>query len=126
MRSAFLALAVGALVAPFPAAAQIYNYWGVGAIRSGFTTGQSTSTSQEQSSTVKQVYGGATYSATGENINASGPLGPDTSYTIARPGEPFQFSTTNQSAGLTSIESGSRTVTTQTTTNSLSVFSEIQ
>jgi hypothetical protein len=45
---------------------------------------------------------------------------------VARPGEPFQFSETWQPAGLVRAETTSRTVNSQTLTNSLSVFAEIQ
>jgi hypothetical protein len=120
-----LALIVGAAMAPLSASAQIYNYWGVGTIRAGTTTGSSTSVSTETSNSVQQVYGGSTYSATGENIQPGGALGPGQTYTVARPGEPFQFSETYQPAGLVSITNSTRTVDTNTLTNSLSVFSEV-
>lgn len=127
MRFAALALATcGGFFLTSPATAQIYNYWGIGSIRSGFTTGSTTSTSNEQSWYTNQSYGGMTYSATGENITPSGSLGPGTSYNVATPGAPFQFSESYFSGGLTSTGAGGKTVITNTLTNSLSVFAEIQ
>lgn len=121
-----LALIVGAAMAPLSASAQIYNYWyGPGTLRAGTTTGTSTSTSTETVNSVQQVYGGTTYSATGENIQPGGALGPGQTYTVARPGEPFQFSETYQPAGIVSITTTGKTAVTNTLTNSLSVFSEI-
>ena len=120
-----LALLLGVLVTPFPAGAQIYNYWGAGTLRAGTTTGSSTSTSNETVNTVQQVYGGSTYTTTGENIQPGGALGPGQSYTVARPGEPFQFSETYQPAGLVTVTTTGRSVNTNTLSNSLSVFSEI-
>ena len=121
-----LALLLGALAAPLPAAAQIYNYWnGGGSISVGTTTSQSSSTSREQGTGVTQTYGGSAYTVTGENITAGGALGPGQVYTVARPGEPFQYSQTQQDAGLTSVSTSSRTVDTTTLTNQLSVFANV-
>lgn len=120
-----LALLAGAVMAPLSASAQIVNYWSGGTLRAGTTTGSSVSTSTETSNSVQQVYGGTTYSTTGENIQPGGALGPGQTYTVARPGEPFQFSETYQPAGVVSITNTGRTVNTNTLTNSLSVFSEV-
>jgi hypothetical protein len=120
-----LALIVGVAMAPLSSSAQISNYWGAGTLRAGTTTGSSTSTSNETVNTVQQVYGGSTYTTTGENIQPGGALGPGQSYTVARPGEPFQFSETYQPAGLVTVTTTGRSVNTNTLTNSLSVFSEI-
>lgn len=119
-------LAIGALAAPFPAKAQIINNFGIGTVRSGVTTGSSTTTSQEQTNTVSQTFGGSAYTSSGENIQSGGALGPGQTYTVARPGEPFQFSETWQPSGLVRVETTNRTVNSQTLTNSLSVFAEIQ
>ena len=120
-----LALIVGAAMAPLSSSAQIFNNWAGGSIRAGVTTGSSSSTSTEIVNSVQQVYGGSTYSTTGENIQPAGPLSPGQTYTVARPGEPFQFSETFQPAGIVSITITGRTINGNTLTNSLSVFSEV-
>ena len=123
-----LALTLGGLIAPLSSSAQIVNYWGVGAVRSGVTTGTSVTTSRERTNSLEQIYSGSVYTVSGENItaNGNGNLGIGQTYNVASPGSPFQFSETYQPSGLTQITTFGREVDTTTNTNSLSVFSEIQ
>jgi len=121
----FLALLMGAALAPFSASAQIFNTFGAGVIRAGTTTGQSTTTSRETTNTVQQTYGGSIYSSTGQNITSDGKVGLGQEYSIAEPSAPFQFSESFQPAGITSVTTTGRTLDTTTVTNTLSVFSEI-
>jgi hypothetical protein len=97
-----------------------------GVMRSGFTTGTASITSREITTTTSQNFNGAVYTATGENIKSlSGVLGSGQTYTLERQGEPFQFSESYFSGGLTNITTTQKSVDTQSVTNSLSVFAEV-
>ena len=94
-----------------------------------FTTGTVTShttTTTTMSETIRQVdYNiGHSYTVSGTNINipATPALGAD--YSIQVQGEPFQFSETYFGAGVSRVTDINRTITTQSTTDSLSVFSQ--
>ena len=115
-----------AFAAPISVSAQIINNFGRGTVRAGVTTGSSVTTSRENSWYLNNSYSGAEYSATGVNVEASGNLGPGTTYKIAKPGDPFQFSESYFSGGLTSFSSGGKSTETRSISNQLSVFSEIQ
>jgi hypothetical protein len=126
MRKHLLGVLIGGLLAPFPASAQIYNYFGPGNIQAGVTTGQSITTSRETSNSFQQIYGGNAYTVSGENIIANGPPGPGQTYTVMNNnGSPFQFSETWQPAGIVSNTFTGKQLDSSTITNSLSVFSQI-
>ena len=78
------------------------------------------------SETIRQVdYNiGHSYTVSGTNINipTTPALGAD--YSIQVQGEPFQFSETYFGAGISRVTEIDRTITTTSTTDSLSVFSQ--
>ena len=94
-----------------------------------FTTGTVTSetTSRTEVTEIVNVveYSTATsYTVTGTNINI--PVSPvlGASYTQINPGEPFQFSETVMTPGISSVTDMSRTTITDSFTTSISVFTQ--
>ena len=76
--------------------------------------------------TIKQIeYAtGTSYTVTGTNINIPGNPKPGANYTITTPGAPFQFSETLLEPGIAKETWIERTTTTDSTTNSISVFTQ--
>ena len=76
--------------------------------------------------TIRQVeYStGTSYTVTGTNINNPGTPSPGASYTIMDQGAPFQFSETYLGTGLAKETWIDRTTETNSTTTSISVFTQ--
>ena len=112
---AFLSFLIGA-----PAYSQV--------VTPNFTTGtvNSTTVSTQNITEVYKIetYGGTQYSVTGSNITPTGNLGPTATYAVTDPTKDFSFSQVKLDAGIISTTDLNRTITTTSTTNSLSVFSQ--
>ena len=67
---------------------------------------------------------GESYTVTGTNINIPSNPKPGADYAIITPGAPFQFSETYLGPGVAKETWIERTTTTDSTTNSLSVFTQ--
>ncbi len=67
---------------------------------------------------------GTSYTVTGTNINIPSNPAPGASYTIVDQGAPFQFSETFMGPGISSETSIERTTITDSTTNTISVFTQ--
>ena len=67
---------------------------------------------------------GHSYTVSGTNINIPSTPALGAGYAIQTQGEPFQFSETYFGAGISRVTDINRTITTQSTTDSLSVFSQ--
>ena len=67
---------------------------------------------------------GESYTVSGTNINIPSNPGPDTNYTQITPGAPFQFSETYLGPGIASEIDIDRTITTESYTTSISVFTQ--
>ena len=67
---------------------------------------------------------GTSYTVTGTNINIPSNPAPGASYTIIEQGAPFQFSETFMGPGISSETSIERTTITDSTTNTISVFTQ--
>ena len=67
---------------------------------------------------------GTSYTVTGTNINIPSTPTPGASYTIVDQGAPFQFSETIMGPGISSETSIERTTITDSTTNTISVFTQ--
>ncbi len=94
-----------------------------------FTQGSMTSTTtttQTVNETIQvKVYGGDYASYSGINVTPSGAIGASgTTYSVTNAGEQFQLETVTRAAGLVEQQDITRTITTNSTTNSLSVFSQ--
>ena len=94
-----------------------------------FTTGTVTSdtTSRtEVTETIVQIeyMTGSSYTVTGTNINIPTVPAPGTQYTQIDPGAPFQFTETYLQPGISTETSITRTTITESTTNSISVFTQ--
>ena len=118
MRCGFVLLL---LLAPLPA-------WGQ-TVTPNFTQGSMTSTTtttQTISETIQvKIYGGDYASYSGVNVTPSGAIGASgTTYSVTNAGEQFQLETVTRSAGIVEQQDITRTITTNSTTNSLSVFSQ--
>jgi hypothetical protein len=76
--------------------------------------------------TIRQVEytTGESYTVTGTNINIPGTPAPGANYSIITPGAPFQFSETYLGPGLAKETWIDRTTETQSTTTSISVFTQ--
>ncbi len=76
--------------------------------------------------TIRQVEytTGTSYTVTGTNINIPGVPKPGANYSVITPGAPFQFSETILGPGLSKETWIERTTTTDSTTNSTSVFTQ--
>ncbi len=67
---------------------------------------------------------GESYTVSGTNINIPSNPGPDTNYTQINPGAAFQFSETYLGPGIASEIEIDRTITTESYTTSISVFTQ--
>jgi hypothetical protein len=99
------------------------------AVTPNFTQGSMTSTTtttQTVNETIQvKVYGGDYASYSGINVTPSGAIGASgTTYSVTNAGEQFQLETVTRAAGLVEQQDITRTITTNSTTNSLSVFSQ--
>ena len=98
-------------------------------ITPSFTQGSmqaTTTTTQTVTETIDtDVYGGAYSSWSGTNVVPSGNIiDPQTTYTIHTAGEQYQLETVTRPAGVVEHIEIDRTITTNSTTTSLSVFSQ--
>ena len=115
------ALFLALILLPLPAIGQ--------SVTPNFTQGSMTSTttsSQTISETIQiKIYGGDYTSYSGTNITPSGAVGAaGTTYSVTTAGEPYQLETVTRTAGIVEQQDITRTITTSSTTNSLSVFSQ--
>ena len=88
-----------------------------------FTQGSMTSTTTTNTSINETInierFGGEYSSWSGTNVTPT-----DTGYTIVNPGEQFQYETITRAAGIIETENIIRSVTQDSVTTSLSVFSQ--
>jgi hypothetical protein len=94
-----------------------------------FTRGTITATTESTSKvmeTIRQVEytTGTSYTVTGTNINIPGTPKQGASYSVMTQGAPFQFSETYLGPGVAKETWIDRTTETQSTTNSVSVFTQ--
>jgi len=94
-----------------------------------FTRGTVTATTETQTKiieTIRQVEytTGTSYTVTGTNINIPDTPTPGANYTIVNQGAPFQFSETYLGPGVAKETWIDRTTEQQSTTNSISVFTQ--
>jgi len=94
-----------------------------------FTRGTITSETKSHTEiieTIRQVEytTGESYTVTGTNINIPGTPQRGAGYSIVTPGAPFQFSETYLGPGIAKETWIERTTTTDSTTNSMSVFTQ--
>ena len=94
-----------------------------------FTRGTITSETKSRTEiveTIRQIEytTGTSYTVTGTNINIPGSPAPGTSYSIMNQGAPFQFSETYLGPGVAKETWIDRTTTQDSTTNSISVFTQ--
>jgi hypothetical protein len=94
-----------------------------------FTQGSMTSTTtstQTINETIQiKTYGGDYASYSGVNVTPSGAIGAaGTTYSVTNAGEEFQLDIVTKPAGIVEQQDITRTITTSSTTNSLSVFSQ--
>jgi hypothetical protein len=94
-----------------------------------FTRGTITATTESTTKvieTIRQVEytTGTSYTVTGTNINIPGTPHQGANYTIMNQGAPFQFSETYLGPGMAKETWIDRTTETQSTTNSVSVFTQ--
>ena len=73
----------------------------------------------------QEIFGGAYNSWSGTNVVPSGTIeAQNTTYTVHTAGEPFQLETVERIAGVVETIDIDRTITTNSTTTSLSIFSQ--
>ena len=94
-----------------------------------FTRGTVTSDTTSTTTVVETIHQieyttGSSYSVTGTNINVPSNPGRNANYSVTTPGQPFQFSETYLGPGIASETWIDRTTTINSTTNSLSVFTQ--
>ena len=94
-----------------------------------FTRGAITSTTETTTKVIESIRQidyttGTSYTVTGTNINIPGTPSPGTSYSIMNQGAPFQFSETYLGPGVAKETWIDRTTEQQSTTNSVSVFTQ--
>jgi hypothetical protein len=99
------------------------------AVVPNFTRGTITATTETTTKiveTIRQVEytTGTSYTVTGTNINIPGTPTPGTSYSIMNQGAPFQFSETYLGPGIAKETWIDRTTEQQSTTSSVSVFTQ--
>jgi len=98
------------------------------AVTPNFTTGtvnSTTNTNQTVAEIIRiETYGGTQYSVSGSNVTASGNIGPAATYTVTDPTLDFSYSQVSLSAGIIQTQDIDRTITTTSTVQSLSVFSQ--
>ena len=99
------------------------------AVVPNFTRGTITATTETTTKvieTIRQVEytTGTSYTVTGTNINIPGTPAPGSNYTVMTQGAPFQFSETYLGPGVAKETWIDRTTETQSTTNSVSVFTQ--
>ena len=109
------------ILLPLPAVGQT--------VTPNFTQGSMTSTTttnQTINETIQITTNGGDYAnVSGNNVTPSGAIGASgTTYSITNAGEQFQLETVTRSAGIVEQQDITRTITTNSTTNSLSVFSQ--
>jgi len=99
------------------------------AVVPNFTRGTITATTESQTKiveTIRQIEytTGTSYTVTGTNINIPGTPAPGMSYSIQTQGAPFQFSETYLGPGVAKETWIDRTTEQNSTTNSVSVFTQ--
>lgn len=114
-------VAVAALLVGVPVSAQT--------ITPQFTQGSyssNTTTTQTINETIQQqVFGSAINTWSGSNVSPSGDIAdPTTTFSVVDTAQPWQLETTTRAAGLIEQIDTTRTITTNSTTIGLSVFSQ--
>jgi hypothetical protein len=98
------------------------------AVTPNFTTGtvnSTTTSTQTVAETINiKTYGGTQFSVTGSNVTPSGNLAATTTYTVTDATKDFSYSAVTLAAGIIGTQDITRTITTTSTTQSLSVFSQ--
>lgn len=102
---------------------------GAQSVTPNFTQGSMTSTTtttQTINETIQtQIYGGAYRSVSATNVTPSGDINAAaTTFSITTAGNPYSLEVVTRAAGLVEQTDITRTITTNATTNSLSVFSQ--
>jgi hypothetical protein len=115
----FVLLAVAALVTPANAESVVPN----------FTRGTITATTETQTKIIESIRQveyttGTSYTVTGTNINIPGTPQKGANYSVMNQGAPFQFSETYLGPGVAKETWIDRTTEQQSTTNSVSVFTQ--
>jgi hypothetical protein len=118
-RAMFVLLAVAALVTPANAESVVPN----------FTRGTITATTETQTKIIESIRQveyttGTSYTVTGTNINIPGTPQKGANYSVMNQGAPFQFSETYLGPGVAKETWIDRTTEQQSTTNSVSVFTQ--
>ena len=114
-----LLLATGVICTPVYAESVVPNF-----TRGTITATTESTTKIIESIRVVEYTTGESYTVTGTNINIPGNPTKDTEYSIVTPGAPFQFSETYLGPGVASETWIDRTTEQQSTTNSVSVFTQ--
>ena len=114
-----LLLAAGVICTPAYAESVVPNF------TRGTITAE-TKTRTEIVETIKQIEytTGTSYTVTGTNINIPGTPSPGANYTIINQGAPFQFSETHLTPGIAKETWIDRKTVEDSTTNTLSVFTQ--
>jgi hypothetical protein len=114
-----LLLAAGVICTPAYAESVVPNF------TRGTITAE-TKTRTEIVETIKQIEytTGTSYTVTGTNINIPGTPTPGANYSVMTQGAPFQFSETTLGPGVAKETWIERTTTQDSTTNSVSVFTQ--
>ena len=98
------------------------------AVTPNFTTGtvnSTTTSTQTVAETINiKTYGGTQFSVSGTNVTPAGNLAAATTYTVTDPTLPFSYNNVSLTAGIVETQDVTRTITTTSTTQSLSVFSQ--
>ena len=118
-RALFALCAVVALATPVYANTVVPNF-------TRGTINATTETTTKIVEVIRQVdyTTGTSYTVTGTNITFSGTPAPGNSYTLTTPGAPFQFSETYLGPGVAKETWLDRTTEQQSTTTSISVFTQ--
>ena len=95
-----------------------------------FTSGSMTQTTTATQTVTEVIavekFGGAVHTWNGDNVQLTGSSinATDAAWTIVDNTQPWQLETTSRAAGLIETQDINRTISTTTTTNTLSVFSQ--
>ena len=98
------------------------------AVTPNFTTGTVNSTTTSTQTVAETIaiktYGGTQFSVTGSNVTPAANLAATTTYTVTDATKDFSYSAVTLAAGIIGTQDITRTITTTSTTQSLSVFSQ--
>ena len=89
------------------------------------TINSTTNSTQTIAETIRvETYGGTQFSVSGTNVTPAGNLAAATTYTVTDPTLPFSYNNVSLTAGIVETQDITRTISTTSTTQSLSVFSQ--